>query len=261
MRNPPEKYWKLWEVVQDRALPYLKEGLDPDFIKSLFGLPEKRAKPAHRAPSPNERFWLNWFREFTEVNDSVDRLSHVVVYLSHYPRNRALRFHKLSESDWLRYHIEVYLHETYILRERLSRFLRKLQKLALSARDRSGVDSVRGLRATVETSLHSVVRIRGGHVHEHRFEDEELRNLDSIVFLMKNAKLRRLHGLRKFRYLQLLEKWRSQLLRNNKEARNLCTMVFDEGTKILVRNEPPRPSPSGLRLLVKSRPGGASHSR
>src|SRR5271169_3899591 len=142
MRKPPDAYWALFEVVHERILPLLKVGAHPGLLNPVFGLPHSKTMARGSEPSVNERYWLDWFEEFTEIDSSMNRLDQALVYLSHYPGSRTFRFHRLSEANWLRYHIEAYVQETYILFQRLSRFLRKVRKVAIDARDKDGVSSV-----------------------------------------------------------------------------------------------------------------------
>ena len=229
----------LWKTIHARILDFLKEGIHPGMLNPVFGLPVPKDVPKHRGPSPNERYWLDWFREFSEINNSMERLTHSLVYLSSYPKSKAFHFHRLSEADWLRYHIEAYLNEVYILHERLTRFLRKIEKVGIAARDKSALNSVNKLKAVVTASLKNVVRARGGHVHEQRFDDTELANLGSLVLITKSSELRPLRTLRQLQYLKALQKWRRQLLANNKETQKLCEYVFEEANTILIRHEPP----------------------
>lgn len=240
MRKPPEKYWALFRVAHERITPLLKTGLQPGLLNPIFGLPVPPGTPKGPEPSTNERYWLNWLRDFNEVDGSMRRLNQALAYLSNYPASRVFRFQGLSQADWIRYHIEAYLQETYILSERLDRFLRKVEKTAVAARDKAGVSAVKGLRATVDATFKNVVKVRGGHVHEYRFQDDELKNLDTLVLLTKAGKMRSLRVFRELTFATALGRWRTQLLKNNKETEKLCAALFMETTAILTRHEPPR---------------------
>jgi hypothetical protein len=240
MRKPPEKYWALFKVAQERITPLLKAGLRPGLLNPVFDLPVPAGVQKGPKPSANEQYWLNWFRDSSEIEASLMRLDQALVYLSHYPSSRVFRFHGLSEADWIRYHIEAYLQETYILSERLGRFLRKVEKVAIAARDKAGVSTVKRLKASVDATLKNVVKVRGGHVHEYRFQDDELQNLDTLVLVTKAGKMRELRGFRRLKFATALDKWRKQLLSNNKETEKLCVSIFVETTAILTRDEPPR---------------------
>lgn len=242
MKEPPEAYWTLWRVIHARVLSYLKAGIHPGMLNPVFGLPQPKDIPKRPQPSANERYWIGWMQEFTEINSSIERLNQALVYLTHFPASKDFRFHKLSEADWLRYHIEAYLQETYVLYCRITRFLRKLEKVAIASSDKLGLTLAKNMRGIFDDAFATAVKTRRGHVHEYRFEDVELRNLDSLVLLTKSGELRKLRILRQLKYLSALEKWRKQLLKNNKELQKLCLILFEEATKILTRNEPLRRS-------------------
>lgn len=238
MRKLPDAYWTLWRVVHKRILPFLKGGVHPGLLNPVFDLPQPTDIPKKPEPSANERYWIGWMQEFSEINSSIERLNQSLVYLTHFPATKAFRFHKLSEADWLRYHIEVYVQEVYILYSRLTRFLRKVEKTATASRDRDGLTSAKQMQRTVYATLDPIVKTRRRHVHEYRFEDTALQNLDSLVLITRDGTLRQLRFFRKLKYLSALEKWRKQLLHNNTELQKLCVILFEDATKILVRNEP-----------------------
>ncbi|HXM67766.1 MAG TPA: hypothetical protein VN911_13610 [Candidatus Acidoferrum sp.] len=240
MKRPPEAYWSLFKVAHERVVPLLKERIHPGLLNPVFGLPPPKGLETGRRPSPNERYWLDWFQEFSEIDGSMKRLNQALAYLSHYPHAKVFRFHKLSEADWIRYHIEAYLQETYILYERLRRFLRKVEKVGIIARDKVGLGSVKKQKAVVDASFKNVVRARGGHVHDYRFQDDELRDLDTLVLVTSAGRLRELRWVRRYKFDAALLKWRRQILGNNRETEKLCVAVFGEMTAVLTRNEPTR---------------------
>jgi hypothetical protein len=238
MKKPSKAYWSLFDAVKERLLEDVLRSIRPGLLGEMLGLAPRVHLP-HSEPSANERYWVNWLREFSEIHSSVERLDQVLAYLSHYPGNKTFR--GLSESDWLRYHIEVYLHETYILRERLKRFLKRVERSKLIARDSGALGVVRMLQTHVDTALVNVIRLRGSHVHDQRFDDEELKKLDVLVLITQSGKLRALGRLRKLPHTTTLAKWRKQLRRNNKQTMDLCEDIFKYTAPILARNEPPKP--------------------
>lgn len=242
MAKPSDRYWTLSHVARERILPLLETGLRPGLLNSVFGLPTDASARSGLAPSANQKYWVGWFWEFTEIDAAVRRLDQSLVYLSHYPSPRHFRLHGLSEADWIRYHLEAYFQETYILSKRFSRFLRKIEKVTHAAGDSDGSGWVKKLRSVSDSAFKSLVAVRSGHVHEYRFQDGQLRDLDTLVLLTKAGALRNLRGLRRIRFHQALMKWRKELRNNNRQIDKFCVVLFEETTKILIRNEPPRPT-------------------
>jgi len=174
MKKRRSAYWTLFNAVRERLLTDVVKFIKPGMLRESLGITPRRKLP-HSETCAYERYWTNWFWEFSEINATVDRTDHVLIYLSHYPGSRAFR--GLSEADWLRYHVEVYLQEIYVLNERLKRFLKKVEKISIAARDKSGIISIRTLTAHVDLALKNAVSVRGGHVHRCRFDPEELHQI------------------------------------------------------------------------------------
>jgi hypothetical protein len=244
MKKHSPSHWALFNVIRERLLDGLLKSVEPGMFKEMLGIAPRRNRPRSEPQTANERYWTPWFWEVVEIHATLDRLDQILTYLSHYPGNKAFRGR--SEADWLRYHIEFYLQEIYVLRERLRRFLKKVEKAAVDARDKSGVSATRVLKTGVELSLKNVVFIRAGHVHHYRFDDEELKKLDGIVLITNIRQFGVFRPLRELQYQKTMVKFRQQLRRNNREIRKLCVRVFEDTTKILVRNEP-----SGLPTLPR----------
>lgn len=240
VKRPPEDYWMLFKVIQDRTMPFIAADMRPEMLNSFFGLPAPTVAKKAPEPGPNVKYWIGWMRDFSEIHNSLTRIEHSLVYLSTYPSNRAFRFHGISEADWLRYHLEAYLQETYIFVQRLQAFLGRVEKLTARAGDRSGLMEVRKLQDWVVRSFQNLVTARGGHVHRSRFESDELRNLDLAVLLTKSGKAHQLRPLRAVHYAESLAKWRKQVSANVRQTRNICVALIKPITEILIRNEPPR---------------------
>jgi hypothetical protein len=245
MKKVPKEYWELFRLAQQKLLPLIRQSARPGLLNPVFGIPLPKDSPAGPEPSASERYWLRWFQEGAEIDSSRRRLDQALAYLSHGPKSRALHFHGLSEADWVRYHVEVYLQETYILFERLKHLLRGVQKVATRGLDKEGLGSVKRLRRVLDDTLSAFVKARGSHVHERRFQDEGLKNLDTLVLLTGAGKMRKLRTLRKAQHIAVLRKWQKQLLANNRVILALCTTIFQGSTAILARHEPSRPGAGG----------------
>jgi hypothetical protein len=249
----PEHYWTLFKTLQDRT--EINTLVRPGLLYPLYGLPDPRSDYKYPALSANEQYWGEWFHQLKEVHSSLERLDQASVYLTHYPGARAFPFQRLSEAEWIRYHVEVYLQELYILEQRLSRFLRKVEKLT-GAGDKNGFLVVQGLKAAVKDGFTNVVRVRSGHVHQNRFQDEEMSNLDlALLFTRGRSGLPMLRGARQGRYAVALKKWSKYMRASNKNLVSACADMFKELTRILARHEPRRPQRKASRV-PHTRAGG-----
>jgi hypothetical protein len=239
MATKKQTYWSLFHAVRNRLLDDLIATLPKDALREQFsGVPRKPAPLPQ--PSRYERYWTSWFYEFVEIHSAMEHLEQATAYLLRYPGSR--KFRRLTEADWLRYHFEVYLQGTYVLRERLQHFLKKADKAAIAARSKAGVTVVRKLLVTLDESLGPLTRARGSHVHVRRYDDDDLNRLDGLVLFTKAAELRSLRPIRRLHYEKVLAGRRKFLSQNNKKAKALCAAVFELTTPLLESIEPRKPS-------------------
>ena len=240
MRKPDDGLWKLTGLIIDRIMPVLRSGIDPAMFDSVFGLERKREPKPRASLTPRERYWVSWFYEIQEIHTSINRLREALVYLGHYPQAKEFRFHRISQATWIRYHVEMYLQEEYILFNRLRRLLQRLRRTALRAHNQRGADLAGNLSTWVSQAFGPVVVTRGTHVHVDRFDDKELRDLDTLVLLTARGKgkLRALMPLRRLREYMTQTFWTDKLSQSNKTIHEVCARLFDEITVVLVACEP-----------------------
>lgn len=210
---------------------------DPKMFSSLFGRPEPRRQESPQL-DPSERYWIDWFAGFTEISASHDRLNERAGYLTHIPSSRHLRFYRVTDTSWLRYHIEMYMQEVYILENRLQTFLRRLQRRARRVGDTNGERFVNSLLKMIQTGFSNVRTTRGRHGHRSRMYDTDLRDLDTLSLLTTAGRLRKLRPLRQIRFQIFRAKWRTKLSDNNREIRQFCSRVLDLASPFLVRYQP-----------------------
>ncbi|GAG64236.1 unnamed protein product [marine sediment metagenome] len=145
----------------------------------------------------------------------------------------------------MRFLIENYLSEVYILRERLNKYLKKIRESYIE--DRRYV-SIRitcdQLINTVEGSLKNIITIRGSHTHLVRHSDRDIKRLESI-FLFKEY----LDELQKYlpddyiipnfknEYRKLRRKQKKILKDNNEQIKILLDYCFKEMLKIVFTDD------------------------
>jgi hypothetical protein len=81
--------------------------------------------------------------------------------------------------EYFRYHVNAYLQEWYILRERMIMYCTKIWRFYGKQSDATIVKDVMELLIkAVEDSLSDLVDVRGSHVHQLRYDDADLMRLD-----------------------------------------------------------------------------------
>lgn len=242
MGKQDKDFWQFYEVVHQKTTPLFLRKVDPDLLNPLFGLPQKI--PQHSRPpiSNFERYWVGWFRAWSEIYNSYERLGHAVAFLSHFPQIRVFRLHSISEGTWMRYHLEMYIQEEYILFQRLKEFLTKIERLAKRCHDAKGAGIASQLRVRVEAAFQNPIILRGQHVHRFRFDDSAISNVDAMVLLTGRIPAGRRRKFwkawREVKYIEAQKKWTSTLRANNKQLKLLCCQIVAGVTPIVERNEP-----------------------
>lgn len=131
----------------------------------------------------DERFAVDSFQAFMEVGDAFQRLLDIEVYVRRFP----FRGTRVTRERYMRFHVEAYLDETYILRERLAAFAKRTTRAYKKTNRRELVIKIeKRLLATV-SALDDVIAVRGRHVHESRFDETRLRNLGAIELIERNS--------------------------------------------------------------------------
>jgi hypothetical protein len=238
MRKGDEALWKLAILVMHRIEPLVQSSLGPHILNSVSGV-KRKPKLALR-PTPSQEYWLKWFREIVEIHTSISRLGEALTYLGQYPATRVFRFHGISEATWIRYHVEMYLQEEYILFNRLRGFLKRAERVSSKASNPDGAKIAGNLLAWTSKAFDPVIKTRGTHVHKSRLQDRELRDLDLFILLATHATQKK-RAFMRVRHLQAEQtkiSWKRRLYHGKKNIRELCTRIFTEITPILIGSEP-----------------------
>jgi len=127
--------------------------------------------------SKDEEFLSTVSVGFFEINSSYESLCDFEIYVRRFPYGGT----SITKVRYLSHIIEAYLHEMYIFKKRLIKFLNELGKAYKSDRRRLEVEEiVESLCNYVAKCLRSIVSLRGSHVHSKRYTD---RDLDKLRFL------------------------------------------------------------------------------
>jgi hypothetical protein len=87
----------------------------------------------------------------------------------------------ITRSQHLRYVVETWLNEVYILKERLKRFLQVLEELFAKGARRKTVKQITQPQFTHNTRVfEQLTSIRSYHIHRARYNDKELGNLEFL---------------------------------------------------------------------------------
>lgn len=217
-----EKYQKL---MADWAGDYMRPFVD--------------SKKQGQMPESSKVFLTKLFYGFTEISGAYEalRLSEILISIAP-PRSK-----RISHDDYLKYHINSYLQEVYILKERLNSYLTKLQRVyAKTSQSKRFQEQVAPLLDLVKTAFEGIISTRGRHVHAYRYTDEDLNRLSSLTFIsrFKNDFV----DEAKFEYKWVKRIWSDRVKENNEATLRLLNLFFErmygavtDNGKVVVPND------------------------
>jgi hypothetical protein len=173
---------KPMDAVIRRHLEAAKERTKEDSIAFEVDVPFRSSGPTPIL-SPDERFAADSFQAFMEVGETLQRLLDIELYVRRFP----FRETRVTRERYIRFHIEAYFHEVYILRERLLTLAKRTTRAYKKTDRRALAFDVEGRIRTIHSALDDVIAVRSRHVHEQRFDETRLRNLGAIELIERNS--------------------------------------------------------------------------
>jgi hypothetical protein len=156
-------------------------------IAVLLGTSEDEPAPSPRPQQPKERTVAKLILGLSEILDSVQSLRNVSVYARRFPYANS----GIEKGAYLRYHIENYLNELYILEKRMEAYLKAISRMY--RHDPLGPTISRladAILKSLSDALTDIREARGAHVHEERYSDQELNRLRVLETVKdQNARL------------------------------------------------------------------------
>ena len=178
-----------------------------------------------RTLSPREKSLQKIFSGFYEIDASFQVLNDIPFYIRGFPPSNS----NASKVRFLKYHVGNYLNENYILRERLVTYQKIITRMYKDDRYLGEMGKqVKKLEILV-SGFDSVVAMRGKHVHEKRYHDEDFERLDFFETMAdKDDPL--LSVLGEFYFLALRnyrKKWLRTISDNNKNLGEILDLYFE----------------------------------
>lgn len=207
----------------------IKKELGTAIRNTLFGVSGVRS--IEYQPTKDEKNFFLLFMAFIEIIKCYEMLSDIEIYISRLPLRKPST---IPKHRFLRYHIESYLHETYILKERLRAFLKKIKRLH---RNDSNVNYfTTKLEKIIIDKFQNIGIIRGIHTHKNRFQDESLDQLDSLEIYknIDDEKARNLFNkYYEYEFKKTRKKWISWAKQSNSALIKLLNFYFEIVFKLI----------------------------
>jgi len=198
--------------------------------KEMFelGPPTPRGKPTGRSR------YMQWLTHHSsEIERALDTMKDIEFYIGRFPYRKT----QITKHRHLQFHVEAFLHELYILQQRLLQFLAYIERQHRRDQRQPGIKAACGvLKEFVVNSMKKGVAIRGGHVHRWRLSDTKIERLNVINFytLMPDARVRKVFKpFYEFEYRKTRNQWRGWIADGIKAAQKLVDSYFEEVFKLV----------------------------
>jgi len=169
------------KVILKAPMSKKEEKATNERIKAtLFGkkIPKKYQKST--PIKPKERILADTFYDYSEISESLSRIEMISILIKQYPAMPSWKKCGITKTQYLRYHYENFLNEIYIFKERVRLFLKHIER---RCKRRSMIDDaklVKKMNDVFEGALNDICDVRARHVHERRYKDEKIDQLEGL---------------------------------------------------------------------------------
>ncbi len=171
------------------------------------------------------------FQRFAEISYSFETLGLIYIYINSCP------YKKIPQHQHLKYHIENYLQEIYLLKERYIAYLNIINKEYKNSKIEIELKDVNSLlRELIFEVFGGYLELRKSHVHYIRYNDNEIERLSTLELLcrsddesLKNS----VSNLYKNNYSNTKRKWREKIKRDLQDIEKLNEVYFGTLYKII----------------------------
>ena len=203
-----------------------------DFAADYMTPAIEAKKRREELPRPTDSAFANVFYGFTEISGALEALllSRVLIGLSP-PRSKLIK-----KDDYLKYLINAYLQEVYILEQRLSAYARKVLRMyGRGANEAAYTATINTLLSSISARFSGITNTRGGHVHSRRFSDERLDFLSGLTLIGQYKA--EFAAAVDFEFKMVQVKWKKTISDNNIATQQFLDYYFDAIFPLVTRSE------------------------
>lgn len=171
----------------------------------------------------------------SEIINSLEMIDDIIIYVRNFPFKR----HGISKVSYLRYHIANYLNELYILKNRLIAYVTTISRAYRKSENAQFVhDRLNPLSNIASEAFKDYGKVRGAHVHEERFTDNELERLASLeLFSGSDDELGDLaHHIYKMTYKEIRKKWSDKITKDMENMHKIMNHYFEQFIEAVTEN-------------------------
>jgi len=151
----------------------------------------------------------------------------------------------------MKYHIENYFHEVYILRERLREYVTTVGRLYRKDPNHADIlKQTKPLFSLIKDVFDGIVTTRSSHVHKRRFKDEDLDRLSTLEMLVEygGEELSFFENLLETDYKKIRKKYKKTFADNNAEIKKVLDLYFETLYKIVTTKDGKLNYPKAIKV-------------
>jgi len=221
-------YERFGELAVDKVKPLIKKGMHQ---KELEQAVSDSIEGITRTPKPldlpeEEAFYRDIFWHFVEINKSLETLEHIPVFINSFRRPKAYWEASITATIYLRYHIEHYLQENYILLVRVRAFMNWLSRgFKKEGRTQESL-FVSKWKKYFENVMNNLTLVRGYHVHQARYDDNVL-NVSTLFEIASSADDKEMKAVATLSYKRAKKEWSKIIKKNNQALKESLDAIFE----------------------------------
>ncbi len=194
--------------------------VEESFIAQALGNTVK--KQSRTGLTDKERFLFKIYHGLIELHSSLESLEAFEIYIGRFPYPGT----SIKKSQYLRFIIESYLHEFYILKERTKTYITNVGRAYKNDyRHAEIMRKTKPMFKLIPDLFDDLLNARGVHVHQSRYTDSDLDRLDALeLFKTLGTDMDDLfETLYQDHYKETRKKWKRIIQKKN----NSLMAVFD----------------------------------
>lgn len=217
----------LLDAITEHSQPLLTrhgKELEEAIQNELFDLDGPRE--VSKDHSPRDYFIAEVFRGFSEIDESFRTLEDIAFYVRRFPFPQT----KVTKERYLQFHVECYYAEVYVLRERLTTYLKLIRRRFKRSSSLPTLQATCQRLEDVSTeALRGVTDVRSSHVHRARMSDSAINRmkLASLMMLSPDHKMKKaMQDYHRELHRDAKRKWSRTMKNNNLAIGELLDVFF-----------------------------------
>jgi len=199
-----------------------REALEEALQNHIFDL--SAPKMVNRKLTGRDLFFVKLFHGSVEISKSFEMLDDILFYIRRFPFQKT----RITPERYLRFHVEAWFTELYVLQQRLTSYPKIVERQYKSDSHFSTIQArCRTLCDSITEILKNFPDLRGQHVHTTRLNDDDINRLDTLTLFLTyhpDDDIKSfMHLYHRHEYLKVRRTWKDRVDANNKKFGNCST--------------------------------------